>query len=488
LGKLKKIEVAGGLPQAVTDLRSRVWRGGAWNKDEIIIFGDGRVGLFRVSASGGVPVQITSLDFAQHETAHYCPSFLPDGRHFVYTRSTADEGKSAIYLGSVDATPEQQSTKPLVASNSQPVYVPSEDPDTGYLLYVRGGDLVAHPFDNSRLEMKGQAATVARKIIGDIPGAILVRFSASANGVLTFPGSNLFGERLTWFDREGKFIGTAGEPGLHTTFSISPNGAYVAAEKNFGKADETDLWLLDLTRGGASTRFTFGSLRSKSPVWSPDGSRIIFCSNRDGTYNLYQKLATGVNDEEVLLKSSEDKVATSWSRDGRYLLYTVAHPKSKADIWVLPLQGGRKPVPFLRSNFNESHARFSPDGRWVAYTSDETGQDEIYVRSISMNTAGTAVETGGKWPISTRSGSDPRWRGDGRELYYRSRGGELLAVEIATHAAFRAGNPKTLGPLLLGYFGYWDSAADGSRFLSLANKGGPQTYSVVLNWQAGLKK
>ena len=222
-----------------------------------------------------------------------------------------------------------------------------------------------------------------------------------------------------------------------------------------------------------------------NPVWSPDGSRIIFSSNRDGPFNLYQKPANGVKDEEVLLKSSEDKYATSWSRDGRFLLYTVVHPKTKSDIWVLPLDSDKKPVPFLITEFNERQARFSPDGHWVAYTSDESGQDEVYVRSFSMNSAGTAVEAGGKWPISNGFGVDPHWRGDGRELYYRSRGGGLLAVEIAANPAFRAGSPQPLG---VSTFASWDSTADGRRFLKLATTSEPHPYTVVLNWQAGLKK
>jgi Tol biopolymer transport system component len=486
-GKLKKIAATGGPPQTVTDFTG-LWGGGAWNQDDVIVFGDRPVGLFRVPASGGVPVQITALDPARHENAHYCPSFLPDGRHFVYIRSSTDEGKSAIYLGSVDAKPEQQSSKPLVASNSQPVYAPSADPSTGYLLFVREGTLMAQPFDNRLMEMKGQAAPVAEQVRANIAGASYVAFSASANDVLAFPRSAASGRQLTWFDRKGKVMGTVGEPGGYRglgNLELSPDGTRVAVTKNSGGADAVNIWLLDLARGGAGTRFTSSSLVDRNPVWSPDGSRIIFSSNRDGPYNLYQKPANGVKDEEVLLKSSEDKLATSWSRNGRFLLYTVAHPKTKNDLWVLPLDNDKKPVPFLSTKFNERQARFSPDGHWVAYTSDESGQDEVYVRSFSMNSAGTAVEAGGKWPISNGFGADPRWRGDGRELYYRSSGGGRLAVEIATNPAFRTGNPQPLGLLT---FASWDSAADGRRFLSLANNSGPQSYTVVLNWQAGLKK
>jgi dipeptidyl aminopeptidase/acylaminoacyl peptidase len=365
------------------------------------------------------------------------------------------------------------------------VYAPSADPGTGYLLFVRERTLMAQPFDNSRMELKGQAAPVAEQVSYEGAGAIYVAFSASANDVLAFPRSTVSDRQLTWYDREGKVMGTAGEPGDYTNLVLSPDGTRLAVTKATG-AEWGNIWLLDLSRGGASTPFTFGSLGYRNPVWSPDGSRMIFSSNRDGPYNLFQKPANGVKDEEILLPSSEDKLATSWSRDRRSLLYTVAHPKTKSDIWVLPLVGDKKPVQFLSTKFNERQARFSPDGHWVGYTSDESGQDEVYVRSFSMNSAGTAVEAGGKLLISNGFGVEPRWRGDGRELYYRSRGGGLLAVEIATNPAFRAGNPQPLGAstFALG----WDSAADGRRFLGLATKNGSQPYTVVLNWQAGLKK
>jgi Tol biopolymer transport system component len=308
-------------------------------------------------------------------------------------------------------------------------------------------------------------------------------FSSSANNILVFQQSPASNVQLAWYDRVGKILGTTGDPGDYQDLALSSDGKQLAVTKG-RLVDTTNIWLLDLSRSGASTRFTFGSLVDRSPVWSPDGSRIIFSSNRDGPYNLYQKPANGVKDEEVLLKSSEDKLATSWSRDGRFLLYTAVHPKTKSDIWVLPLEGNRKPVPFLITEFNERQSRFSPDGRWVAYTSDESGQDEVYVRPFSMNSAGTTVEVSGKWPISNGQGIEPRWRGDGRELFYRSRGGRVMAVEIATKLAFRAGSPQSLGSLP----GAWDSAADGKRFLVLASKSGPQPYTVVLNWQAGLKK
>jgi eukaryotic-like serine/threonine-protein kinase len=475
----------------VTDLRGNLWGCGAWNQDDVIVFGDRRIGLFRVPASGRVPVQITALDPARREYSHFCPSFLPDGRHFVYIRASTDKGKSAIFLGSVDAKPEQQSLKPLVASDWGPEFAPSADPSTGYLLFIRESTLMAQPFDNHRLELKGEAALVAEQVVSDNDGGAQ-RFSVSANDVLAFQRRAT--SQLTWYDREGKVTGIAEEPGTYAYVALSPDGTRLAVAKTSG-ADSQNIWLLDLSRGGASTPFTFGSSSNTNPIWSPDGKRVIFSSNREGPFNLYQKPANGAKDEEPLLKSSEEKYATSLSSDGRFLLYTVVHPKTKNDRWVLPLDNGKNPVPFLITEFGERQARFSPDGHWVAYTSDESGQDEVYVRSFSMNSAGTGVEASGKWPISNGFGADPHWRGDGRELYYRSRDGGLLAVEIATNPVFRAGNPRPLGVSTFTFgrmnfeFGSrWDSAADGKRFLLPASGSVTQPFRVVLNWQEGLKK
>jgi Tol biopolymer transport system component len=484
-GKLKKVDVTGGPPQTVTDING-AWGAGAWNLDDLIVFSN-RAGIFRVPAAGGVPVPITAVDPVRREIMHAFPSFLPDGRHFIYTCTSRDKGRSAIYLGSVDARPEQQSSQPLVNSDWGAVYSPSADPATGCLLFVREDTLVAQPFDNRRLKLKGQATPVAEQVSDGRA------FSVSANGVLVFH-RNAVDRQLTWFDRDGKIIGTVGNPGTYLDPFLSPDGTRLAAAKPRGSPGPQgpfSIWLLDFSRGGAGTRFTFGSATEVDPVWSPDGSRIVFSSNRDGPYNLYQKAANGGRDEEVLLKSDENKWATSWSRDGRFLLYTTWSPKTQSDIWALPMSDNKKPIPFLATEFWEGQARFSPDGHWVAYTSYESGQFEVYVRQFSINPAGTAVETGGKWQISSGFGLDPRWRGDGRELYYLSLDGRVMAVDVATNPVFRAGKPQPLGLVVIPQFdppGAWDAAADGKRFLVPATKSGrPEPYTVVLNWQAGLK-
>src|SRR6266446_6209943 len=482
-GKLKKIEATGGPPQTVADLPGARWAGGAWNQDGVIVFGS-PIGLFRVPASGGVPVQITAADPARQEVYHIDPSFLPDGRHFVYTHYSTDKEKSGIYVGSVDAKPEQQSSKFLVASNWGPVYAPSADPSTGYLLFMREGTLMAQPFDNRQLELKGQATPVAEQVGDSDNGRGHGAFSASANDVLVFwRGGTTPDRQLTWYDRQGKVLGTAGEPGDYQELALSPDGTRVALMKRSGQA--SNIWLQDLSRD-TSTRFTFGSEIDSYPVWSPDGSRIIFGSGND----LYQEPVSGVKDAELLLRSSEAPYADDWSRDGRFLLYEAFDPKTNWDIWVLPLGGGKKPVPFLVTEFNEHAARFSPDGHWVAYDSNESGHYEIYVRSFAMNSAGTTVEASGKWQVSNGYGREPRWRGNGRELYYTGGDGKVMAVEIATNPEFKPGKPQPLGFTArarsttgIG----WGSTADGRRFLvatpkTAAKNSGPEPYTVIPNW------
>jgi Tol biopolymer transport system component len=244
---------------------------------------------------------------------------------------------------------------------------------------------------------------------------------------------------------------------------------------------------------------TFDSASDIDPVWSPDGSSIIFRSNRDGHYDLYQKFVNGGKGEVVLLKSNESKIARSWSPDGRLLLYTVVRPKGKSELWVLPLWGERKPVPFLVTDFNVDQARFSPDGHWVAYVSDESGSNEIYVAGFSMNSAGTQVEVGGKWQISNGFSMEPIWRKDGRELYYlslpdNSYDAKAMAVEITTRPTFAAGKVHQLGISHLSVFldstvqTNWDTSSDGQRFLGLETRNRHGPYTVVLNWQAALKK
>ncbi len=336
------------------------------------------------------------------------------------------------------------------------------------------------------MELKGQPEPLAEKVMQErTSGGTFLPISASTD-MVAFPRVNPSVSQLTWFDRQGKLLGTVGEP---TTSSgllrLSPDGTQLAWTNRSGGTDATSIWLLDISRGGTGDRFTFGSPIDNNPVWAPDGSRIIFSSNRTGTLNLYEKSVTGAKGEYLLFKSSEDIVATSWSRDGRFLLCNVLQPKTKEDIWVFPLDNVKKPLLFLSTEFTERGARFSPEGHWVAYSSDVSGKAEVYIRSISINSAGTAVEAGRQWRISSGGGSEPRWRGDGQELYFRAPDGSLLAVEITTSPVFRASSPKPIGSFRASS---WDATMDGKRFLASVTTGGAPTYTVELNWQAGLKK
>jgi Tol biopolymer transport system component len=490
-GELRKIDVSGGPAQKLCDFGGAVI-GGAWNRDGVIIFGTDRGvgGLLRISENGGNASQVTTIDSSRSEVIHGFPTFLPDGRDFIYFRESTKPENRGIYVGSLDAEPAEQSLNQVVATAYGATYVPPSGANPGYLLFVRDGVLLAQPFDARRLELTGEPVPLAQQV-----GSFLdfATFSASTNGVVVYRtlGGGL--PRLTWFDRQGRLLGTAGDAGLYDTISLSPDGTRAIVSRADDPTNPTleTLWLVDFSRG-TSTRFTFGSRPATLGTWSPDGGRIIFGSNQGGKYDLYQKLASGVTGEEILLKSGEDKWPIGVSRDGRFLLYqSSVRGERRGDLWVLPLEGDRKPFPFQRAAFNSDDGQFSPDGHLIAYESDESGRSEIYVRTFSPPASETAADTGGKWLISTAGGAEPRWRGDGKELYYVSADGMLMAVDISESPVFRAGVPKALfqAPPHPSFISenHWDVTRDGKRFLFAAqNTQAP--FTVVLNWPALLKK
>lgn len=416
------------------------------------------------------------------EVDHRYPWFLPDGRHFLYTATEDDHTQSqeqgAIYAGDLDS----KNRKLVLTADSNAVYSPS-----GYVLFVRQGTLMAQPFDAGKLQTMGDAIPIAEHVDSVGGRAAQNQFSISQNGILAFTSGSGAGEfQLTWFDRSGNTAGTLGAANVLSWGAISPDGKTVAVQRYDGVF--ADIWLHNLARGTAS-RFTFGPRANQSPVWSPDGSHIAFTSARDGVAHPFQKAASGTGREEILSKPvGEPPLNTyleDWSRDGRYLiLQLVGDPKTKNDVWVMPTFGDRKPFPYLQTEFLERHAKLSPDGHWLAYTSDESTRDEIYVQSFPM--------PGGKWQVSTQGGDRPVWSRDGKELYFVSPDRKMMAAGVRSGSKFEAGVPKPLFDVRLpaGNTGNtpYDVGRDGRFLIPVQEQTASAPMTVVVNWQAALKK
>jgi len=486
-GKVKKVDVAGGPAQVICDV-AQVVVGGSWSPSGEIVFSFNDSVIFKVPAAGGTAVPITRIQ--PGESFHSHPFFLPDGRHFLYTRNSQNPTESGIYAGTVDAKPEEKPRRKLVDAQYA-LYAPGESRDHGYILLLRDRTLLAQPFDASRLEISGETVPVA-----DDVGQYVIRglFSVSATGALAYQGGSAAGtaSNLAWYDRHGAVVGPLGETGHYRMPVISPDGTRVAVRRQDPSSGNQDIWIFDLVRGGSS-RFTFSPATEESPVWSPDGSQIAFDSYQGGTGDLYRKSSSMAGKEELLVHSGAQKKPYSWSPDGRYLLYEVLDPKTSFDLWLLPNPGepgSHSPVPFLRTEFRETQGQFSPDGRWVAYVSDASGRPEVYVRPFPPS-----ADNAAQWMISNGGGVQPRWNRNGKELlYFNSR--KLMSVEVSAAGVFRAGAPKALFETPLFGSGAvltsqdWDISPDGSKFLVvtqlLENSAAPIT--VVLNWQEGLRK
>jgi eukaryotic-like serine/threonine-protein kinase len=330
-GNLKKIGISGGQAQTLCEATGFVV-GGSWNRDGVILFGKDPGVIARVSANGGSALPVTALDFSGGEIRHTFPWFLPDGHHFLYLRSSNRPENDGVYAGSLDAKPEDQDPKRLLATASQAIYVPSLGSVPGYLLFMRDGALIAQPFDPTRLGLTGEPVTVAEQVGFYRDYGF---FSASTNGLLAYrAGGDSGASQLTWFDREGKVVGTLGDRGIYASLAVSSDGKRAAVSRRENSTGKYAIWLYDFSRG-TSSRFTFGSASAMNPIWSADESRIFFASDANGRFDLYQKAANGTKDEELLLKSSEAKYPMSVSRDGRFLMYSSEDPKptSMFHLW-----------------------------------------------------------------------------------------------------------------------------------------------------------
>ena len=490
--KLKKIEISGGPQQEVCDAFATVI-GGAWNRDGTIIFGTVGNGIMQVPAAGGVATLLTTTE--GRNEVHTFPSFLPDGRHFLYLRAPENPG---IYLGSLDVRPEQQSSRRILSTSQMAVYAATAEPRMGRLLFLREGTLLAQAFDERSLQPQGDPIPVAERV-GSYHLSGL--FSVSPSGVLAYSAgpTALWLSQLSWFDRQGKQLGHAEQPGTYsyTDFALSPDGKRLAASKIDPRSGgETGIWLLDLLRG-VSTRFTFDQAPDSAPVWSRDGSRVAFAAYRAGGNGIYQKTTNGAGKEQALVSvTGDEKFPDDWSRDGRFLLYTQQDPQTHADLWVLPLAGDGTPsgtaTSFANTVFSEEQGRFSPDTRWIAYASDESGRSEIYIQPFPAPPNG-----GSKTPISRDGGSQPRWRRDGKELFYSSPDGKLMAVDVTEGPIFKASAPRILFQVPVAQIGHneggvqvlaWDVAPDGKRFLIDTATTSSESVTVVLNWTTELNK
>ena len=477
--KLKKIEASGGPPQTLCEAPNG--RGGSWNRNGVIVFApDNYRPLYSVSATGGTPVAVTKLDDSKLQATHRWPWFLPDGRHFLYrsgaTSSTTQKENNGIYLGSLDSAEQRL----ILRVDTMPAYA------SGYLLFVRETTLMAQSFDPKTFQLAGEAVPIVQRVQVDFVLSRAV-FSVSENGILVSQsgGTVLADRQLLWYERDGKQPASLGAPALYAQIDISPNEERLATGIFDVQAGSPDIWIYEMSRD-VPLRFTFDLDFDASPIWSPDGSYVVWRSNRKGRYDLYQKVSTGAGNDEILLESEENKDATSWSSDGRFIAYTNTTVKGNTqnDIWILPMSADRKPFPFMQTTANEITAQFSPDGRWVAYVSDESGTNQVYIAPFPA--------AAGKWQISRNGGTEPRWRGDGKEIFFLSPENKLIVVAVnAIGSNLQVANAETLFEVNPanppGY--HYDVTKNGKRFLvDTIKEGSSAPLALVVNWPAELKK
>jgi serine/threonine protein kinase len=486
--KLKKIAVSGGPAQSLCN--AGIGSGGTWNSEGVILFSTaGLLGSLQwIPSAGGTPTDVRKV-----KEAYAYPAFLAGSRHFLYSLSYAAPGMRGIYLSSLDGGEPRR----ILADSSSALFASSAGSRTGHLLFRRQNTLMAQPFAATSGQFRGEAFPIAEEV-NPLTGNTLMPATVSGTGTLVYAsGSASSGSQIVWYDRAGKVLSLVGAPGAVFTPAISPDERSVAYSRSTGPGT-ADIWLRDSR--GIETRLTADPSGNYVPLWSPTGDRIVWDSNRRGSLDLYQKPTSGSGQDEALLPPittalpvTSNRSADQWSRDGRFIVYSEVASNGKQDLWVLPLgSGDRKPTPFLKTEFDELHGQLSPDSAWMAYASDETGQREVYVRAFP---SGEGVRR-----ISIAGGDQPRWRRDGKELFFAGADGRMMVVPIKAvtgpKPSFEPGPPVPLfeshvinTPSTSGVFQY-DVTRDGKRFLvvtdNLAAANSPLT--VVVNWYAGLKR
>ncbi|MEQ1947970.1 MAG: protein kinase [Bryobacteraceae bacterium] len=490
-GRLKKVLAAGGTPQTLCEYVG-AFREGSWNREGVIVFGVDASGMWRAPENGGTAVQVTAIDGARSEVQHSGPRFLPDGRRFLYHRLSRQAENQGTYIGSVTAGPGQQDLKRLTDIETDVVYAPAGGKE--YLLYVKDGALESVPFDSDRGVITGTPVVVSDDV--GLTGTY-GWFSASANGTLVFRSERdaVAPNQLLWYDRTGKEVGRLGaqnEPSSNE-LQLSPDGKTIAVTRGDRFArNGTRVWTAELSRGIFSRLNSSGGTETATTI-APDG-HVIFSSSLNGALgDIYWMPMGGVDAPELLLKSATQKHPSSVSFDGKYLIYDDHHPTQHEDLWILPLAapatGDRKPIPFVATAAGESFGQFSPDSKWIAYSSVESGRTEVYVQGFAPDHS--PAVGGGKWQISSAGGDKPRWRRDGKELYYLAPDRTLMAVPIRGGASL---SPGVAAPLFqtraAGYFPY-DVGADGRFLINTLpepNASVPTPITVFLNWAAGFTK
>jgi eukaryotic-like serine/threonine-protein kinase len=484
-GKLRKSEVTGTPAQTIADTDLPFVQGGTWSRDGVILYARNNGHLEQVSSSGGTPKAVTTL--AQDETAHRWPQFLPDGRRFLYLRVSSASDKTGVYVGSLDAKPEAQSLNPLVVTNRQAWWVTSDISGKSYLLIQREEALLAQPFDVNTATLSGTPVPVANGV-GSFAGATSGLWSVARNGALVYRAGGTGLPQFTWLDPTGRVLGTVGDPGLYSASALSPDGtrlAFVAVDS----AGNQDVWVRDLGTGGV-TRLTFDPRPDLTPIWSPDGKRVVYAASRGSRRDLYEKNADGSGEERLVLQSDQDKAPTSWSRDGRFLLFQSIDPKTREDLWILPLEGDRKPFLFLGTNAREQGAQFSPDQRWIAYFAVSSANPDVFVRPFTANSRSAASDAGPLWMVSSGGGLFPRWSTDGKRLFYTFNA-DMMAVDIQAGVSFQSGVPKRIFTVISQGGGAWALSPSNDRFLFIrvgATSGPPPPFTMVLNWMAKLEQ
>jgi Tol biopolymer transport system component len=469
-GRLKKIAIAGGAPETLCEVHNGVNPRGAWSEQGVVLFAPNNGSpLFQVSEQGGEARPVLPLDSSHGEISHSGPQFLPDGKRFLFQIQSQRPESSGVYLGSLDG----KSKTRLIATAFNAAFTP------GYLVFVRGEAIVAQPFDSSSARLQGEPVTLASPVwtSSTTMSASFASFSVSATGLVAYRPGEFRTTPLVWFDRQGRRLETVGEAAQYSNPALSPDGRRLAVGRSESQTRKRDIWVIDLTRG-VSSRLTSDPADEMNPVWSPDGTRIAFSSDRRGLRDLYVKPASGVGDETLLEQSEIQKSLLDWSPEGKFLTYT-----GNDKLWILPLSGDRKPQALLTGGGN-FQAAFSPDGKWLAYRSFESGRPEVYVQPFPFN--------GEKWPISTSGGGEAYWRHDGKELFYLS-GNALMAVPIKPGAAgFDYGPPLKLfdAPVIAAMpRNRFVPSLDGQRFLMVtaSEQVSSAPIEILVNWMALLK-